>query len=148
MFTVLNSLEESDQRDKLPQIEDIYLGGSSTSTTHWVNSGFEFQGGQLMLFRLHLVVGRLGTSTGFFNRFAPGRCTSAALPQHSDVPLRSPGRHPGTQFLCSFVCCLTTEDMLQLSKNNWNFFFSHGISSTNRNSQLNWIQMSCWDYLM
>ena len=91
---------------------------------------------------LHLVVGRLGTSTAFFNRFAP---EGALLPLCHNT---ATGQHPGTQFLCSFACCLTTEDMLQLSRNNWNFFFFHGIFSTNRNSQLNWIQMRCWDYSM
>ena len=40
------------------------------------------------------------------------RSPFATPPQHSDVPLQSPGRHPGTQFHCNLVCCLTTEDML------------------------------------
>ena len=97
---------------------------------------------------LHLVVGGLGTSTAFFNRFAP---EGALLPLCHNTATCLCGHRADIlelNSLCSFACCLTTKDMLQLSRNNWNFFFFHGIFSTNRNSQLNWIQMRCWDYLM
>ena len=61
---------------------------------------------------LHLVVGRLETSTAFLNQFAP---EGALLPlcHNTATCLRGHrGRHPGTQFHCGFVYCLTTEDML------------------------------------
>ena len=40
---------------------------------------------------LHLVVGRLGTSTAFFNRFAPEGALLPLCHNTGDVPLRSPG---------------------------------------------------------
>ena len=98
---------------------------------------------------LHLVVGRLEMSTAFLNQFAP---EGALLPLCHNTVTCHRGHRAGILELnstaASSTACLTTEDMLWHSRNNWNFFFFHEIFSTSQNSQLDCIQMHCWDYLM